>query len=253
MRQILTKIKLKLAGSNARTIASVLKRTNGRVFAGPCSGMVLPNNHYLAKNLSYIVGCYECEIHPFLYSCICNEHSQFIDIGAAYGYYVVGMALKLPLTADIIAYEGEPDRQAGTLQLAQANNVKHIKQYGFCDIDHLKSVLKPRAFILVDCEGNELDFLFPNLIPALSTATIVCELHDFFRPGATQSLIQRFLLTHKASIVDETSRLPENYRVLNDLPKNVTANLIAEKRKFPASIDPNETITFGQFLILTPI
>ena len=60
-----------------------------------------------------------------------------------------------------------------------------------------------RVLVIVDAEGAEIDVLQPGLPPALADMAIIVETHNVYRPGALDTMVSRFSLTHDIVRVDE--------------------------------------------------
>ena len=57
------------------------------------------------------LGIYERELYPTVEEAIAAKYPLIVDIGAAEGYYAVGMAMRSP-QSQVIAYEMDPRGQA---------------------------------------------------------------------------------------------------------------------------------------------
>ena len=60
-------------------------------------------------------------------------------------------------------------------------------------------------------EGGELILLDPLIVPELSGAWIIVEVHDCFVPGTTQVLRRRFDLSHRIEEVWSRPRRPDDF------------------------------------------
>ncbi|MEQ1752317.1 MAG: hypothetical protein ABL974_23050, partial [Prosthecobacter sp.] len=90
-------------------------------------------------------------------SLIARAPSLVVDVGAAEGYYAVGLARRLP-SAQIIAFEMEEHGQKALHEMAQLNNVTsrlHIR--GRCEPADLAEALgtELNAVVVCDVEGYE--------------------------------------------------------------------------------------------------
>lgn len=224
----------------------LLSRTGHKVFGGPFSCMRLVPGSQLAENFPAIVGSYEKDIHDVIQKVISKCPKRMIDIGSAYGLYTVGMGMHMPRT-EIIAFEGEPQGHwEEAAALAKLNGVTNITQEGFCRPADLKRYCTPESFILCDCEGGEKDLMDPVAIPELKSCFILCELHDFYAPGVTALLVERFQETHHIEIRSESARNPDDYRILRGLHESLRKVAVLETR-FVA-----DDLVFGRNMILTP-
>jgi len=156
-------------------------RSAGRVRSGP------------------LLGIYERELAAEVES-ICQRNSGLIvDVGAAEGYYAVGLAVRNP-QAKVIAFEMEPKGQAALREMSALNQVtKRVEVRGKCEPADLVAALGNTAYpvVICDVEGYEARLLDPQLVPALARARILVELHDFIVPGITEVLQKRFSETHR--------------------------------------------------------
>ena len=190
----------------------------GKVFGGIFAAMKLPNISAVVKRPNIIVGSYESDIHPVLLDAILWEPDKVVNIGSAEGYFAVGLAMLLNDKTPVYAFEQEERHWLDCAEMAAANNIREsIIQKGFCSVNSLNEINAKRAFVLIDCEGGEMELLNPKEVPSLKSAFILCELHDFIVPNITAMLIERFKETHHINLVYENSKRISDYRILNFL------------------------------------
>jgi predicted O-methyltransferase YrrM len=142
-----------------------------------------------------------------------RRYQAVIDIGAAEGYYAVGLAWRMP-TTQVTAFEARQDCQAHLLALAELNNVAdRIRIHGFCTPELLSDALATDLSTLVfcDCEGGERDLLDPVRIAALRRADILVELHDFLSPGVAELIRARFSATHEVIPIAAAPRSQDDW------------------------------------------
>ena len=180
----------------------LLKRTNGKfaVIGGPFAGM-----QYLSKStsgswLAKLLGTYEIELHAVIESICRQDYALILNVGAAEGYYAVGMARRIR-TATLVAFEKEEEARELIGKLAEMNSVeKRIQVQGCCgplDLrDYLREARSEKCLIVMDVEGAELSLLQPELIGTLRHCDILVELHDFVTPGLSAEVRSRFERTH---------------------------------------------------------
>jgi hypothetical protein len=149
-----------------------------------------------------LLGCYELETHDALETIIGLRPAQIVDVGAADGYYVVGLARRAP-EAHVIGYELDRGERRMTAKLAGLNGVaERVSTRGFCDPAALAGALAAEnAVLLCDCEGYERELLDPQLVPQLRKATILAELHPMFRAGIEEVIRRRFQDTHDIELI----------------------------------------------------
>ena len=124
--------------------------------------------------------------------------SLIVDLGAGEGYYAVGLAKRVPNTR-LVAFEMDSIGQDVVAELAALNGVAaRVEVRGKCESADLVAALadEPRPVIVCDVEGYEDQLLDPALVPALSRATILVELHEFVIPGITDKIRRRFADSH---------------------------------------------------------
>lgn len=222
-------------------VVPVAQRLNYTIQAGPFAGLVYPldiverDGQFVPK----LVGSYELEIQPFIREICQRSYGQVVNIGAAEGYYAVGLAQHLP-GAVVLAYECEPESRAVCEQVARLNGVTdRVRMRGLCDGPALIEALQSSetsnqpSLVVCDCEGGELALLDPALVPGLATADLLIELHDIIAPGITRTIASRFADTHRLEFVRSVHRDPEAYPHLNGLSREDRAFLISEHRKGP--------------------
>ena len=127
-------------------------------------------------------------------------------MGAADGYYAVGLARRCP-AATVHAFEADPGARELLARAAAANGVV-IRIEGAASPDDLRG-LDGRALVVIDCEGCEATLLDPAQVPFLRTATIVAELHDFAVAGIGEKITGRFAATHDVTMIPTGAQPPE--------------------------------------------
>jgi len=230
---------------------ALLKDTGHMVFGGPFSTMNLTDHLALAWDPRIIVGSYEEEVHQVINDVICMAPANIIDIGAAFGYYAVGLALKIANTT-VTAFEAvEYPHWQQVAELARINGVSgKIIQRGVCTAEELARACTRESFILCDCEGGEVDILDPLEIPALKSCKILVELHEFNRPNLVPTLVSRFRDSHEIKIIEEADRNPSRYRILRTLPRSWRSVAIQETKWIPNK--SSRTTTWLRFMLLDP-
>lgn len=195
----------------------VFARTEGAVYSGPFAEMRLVRDSYLTSRPIWIVGCYEKELFEAINDLIVRPPSRILDIGSGYGYYTVGLATQIQ-SVEVIGFEADKSQWEEAKELAKLNHVESkISQQGLCTIDALREFVTENCAIISDCEGAEDDLLDPKKLPILSTCRIICEVHDFYRPGVTGRIVSRFGSSHKVMLISERPRDPHGYRILDGL------------------------------------
>lgn len=171
------------------------------IAAGPFQNMKYMSEAVGSALYPKIVGSYELELHPTLEEIIATPHDVLINIGAAEGYYSVGLALRMP---QLTSYGFDIEERASALQntLAKLNKVsERVNAYGpsLCQESLAEAQLKEAKspLLVCDCEGAEESWLDIKTLPSLTRTTILVELHDCFIPGLSETIKERFQNSHQ--------------------------------------------------------
>jgi hypothetical protein len=191
------------------------------VQSGPFAGMVLNQRAAWGDGdmLPKLLGCYEAELHPFLARLAERDVDLVVNIGAAEGYYAIGLARMLP-NAFIHAFDSKPEAADICRETARLNSIEsRVSVAGECSTSLLQTLLirGKRAAVVCDCEGCERVLLDPRAVPALASATLLIECHDFIDPSITQTLVDRLSPTHDLIGVREGARDPNAIAFLQPL------------------------------------
>jgi hypothetical protein len=192
---------------------AVLHKTGRSVAAGPFRGMNYVETSVLSVYFPKLLGIYERELHPVVEEIVSLQPANVIDIGAAEGYYAVGLARALP-RAKVVAYEQTDEGRELLADMADLNGVSdRLKILGRCEPADLAGQLgiPGRTVVVCDVEGYEQTLLDPAAIPALRSAWLLVELHEFVHRGITEVLRRRFEQTHRITHVQQTGRTREDY------------------------------------------
>jgi hypothetical protein len=187
---------------------AVVRRTGQTVAAGPFRGM-----RYVAEGIGSVyypklLGVYERELHPIVEAIVRLGPDRIVDIGAAEGYYAVGLAVRNP-GAEVTAFEQEEEGRRLVGELAARNGVAgRVRVRGRCEPADLQSELAParRPVVVCDVEGYESVLLDPIAVPALTGARVLVEVHEFVLAGVGDVLRGRFWRTHRITELAQTDR-----------------------------------------------
>lgn len=188
----------------------VCARTKGRVPCGPFAGM-----RYICNaagdahiHIPRLLGIYERELNPYIQQACALNFSLIVNVGAAEGYYAVGMALRNP-KARVIAFEKDARTRAALAETVRLNDVgNRVEIRGKCETKDLERALAdaPRPFLICDAEGYEAVLLDPVSVPSLRRISILAELHEFVERGISEKIRKRFLATHKITHISQQER-----------------------------------------------
>jgi hypothetical protein len=173
-----------------------LKRQGTLIWSGPFQGMDYVATATEGALLPRLLGSYESELHPHLLAFAAEGLDCVIDVGCAEGYYAVGLARLIPQIT-VHAHDIDEAALAACAALAAKNGVgDRVVIGGEFRPQDFEAFAGQRALVMVDAEGAEVDILQPELSPALAGLSLIVETHDIHRPGALDTLVQRFSPTH---------------------------------------------------------
>ena len=189
----------------------------GKVNGGPFAGMRYVQTGCFGAFLPQVLGTYEMEVWDCLAPCLQWKGGLFVDVGAAEGYYAVGMLVRNP-SLRTVAFEAEPESRKVLAELGNLNGVAgRLEMKGFATHAELESVLsgKTHVFALIDIEGGEFDLLDPVLVPSLRRVPFLVEIHDWFHPDRDADTLfkSRFEATHE--IIEIKARDPKPEDIAN--------------------------------------
>ncbi|MDX2061438.1 MAG: hypothetical protein SFY70_00090 [Bacteroidia bacterium] len=193
------------------------------VLSGPFQGMRYAPSRAFNGHYGMLLGVYEHTVQTALAELHLPERPTLAIVGAAEGYYAVGMALRYP-TSRVLAYELESWIHPTLRALAQANGVAdRVVVRGAATPEGLAADFSADAphFVFFDVEGAEASLADPMAIPQLGQATVLIELHPFVVPGIEATLRARFERTHTCHVLDERTPTWAEIRAL--LPTDLQA------------------------------
>ena len=131
--------------------------------------------------ITQTLGTYEEHILQKMIHFSKKGSSLLIDIGAADGYFAVGMAYA-NFYEKVCAFEIEQEGRDRILENAVANKCDHkIKVYGEANVASVLKVIEgvDKATVLIDIEGAEYGLLSHEMISILKNHYVICELHPW--------------------------------------------------------------------------
>jgi hypothetical protein len=175
---------------------TLVERSGETILSGPFKGMNYATRTSEGSRNPRLIGSYEASLAPVIEEIVTADYQTVIDIGAAEGYYAVGLALRLP-QARVIARDTDEKAHAACAKVAAANGVsERVNIGGAVDHAELGRLIQGRTVIICDVEGAEESLLDPIAAPALCAADILVEVHEGMKAGRVDLLIGRFAPTH---------------------------------------------------------
>ena len=200
-------------GPIARVQRKFVEQHGLRVQTGPFEGMTYPRSAISRSEqlVPKLLGSYEQELHGALEQMLAHDWRQVIDVGAADGYYAVGLARRCP-KASIHAYEMNSLPAHYSRQLARANGVDdRVSMHGECRIEDLAALPQVPSLFVADCEGAEAILLDPAAVPLLAESALVVELHEWLTPSIETTIKLRFRETHRLVFIKPEPRHAAEY------------------------------------------
>jgi hypothetical protein len=173
---VIERVRRDLSNAIAETFNWVIKY-------GPFAGMRLLRSSWWGEGdkASIVFGLYEQEVAKELLD-LSKKFKTFIDIGAADGYYGVGMVC-CGYVEKSICYEISEAGQKVIAELAVLNNCSdRVKVRAEAKKNFLAEVTaagEPNALILIDIEGAEFDLLDDAQLEQIRNCAVIVEIHDF--------------------------------------------------------------------------
>lgn len=199
----------------------ILATTGGVVAGGPFQGLKLDSRVSWGDGslIPKLLGCYEAEVMEALMELKGRAFDGAVNVGAAEGFYAVAAVrfLDAPLA---LAVDPDPAARAATERNAAANGIADkVTTRDRMDGDGLAAwaAAHPRALVISDCEGFEMELFSPAAMAALGQAVCVIECHDFDGQPVTGELTARFQASHDIRLIMEGARDPNRYPELRKL------------------------------------
>jgi len=183
----------------------LLKEVGNSVVSGPFRGLRLTSMTWQEHIGPYLLGTYEQEIHAWWNDIFKRRFDLIIDVGAKFGYYAFGLALRFP-SAHVVAFDTDRWARKAMREMALANNVHSVSIKGFCTAQWLNQNVKSNTLIMSDCEGFEGQLFSEVDLDRMASSTLIIELHEGLVPGVTARIEQRFMKTHDTEKVTSRSK-----------------------------------------------
>lgn len=203
------------------------------ILHGPFTGMRYHRIVYAGSTLDRTLGVYEMELHGAIERMVAWQPDVVADIGTSDGYYLVGMARRLP-RARVVGYDMLRLCRYLTRRLIRWNSVGDRSDVrGRCDVADLERALAnaQRPAVVCDCDGGEDPVLRPDAAPSLRRAMILVELHDMIIPGISAEIRRRFEGTHAIEQIPVRTHAPTDVPTKFGLTTQEAAEVVAGQRR----------------------
>ncbi len=180
-----------------------------RVLHGPFEGMKYFNRTVWGPITAKWLGTYEAELHEVMAEILKRQYATIVDVGAAEGYYAVGLARMFP-KAKVYAFDTDPFARISLRRLTRINGIRNLCCQSTLKHPRLNALLAaPPSLLVCDIEGAELDLLNPNAAPSLCNADILVECHRTAQGTTAQTadeITARFSRSHFIERIGVTKR-----------------------------------------------
>ncbi len=172
-----------------------------KVWSGPFAGMCWGTHAVGSELTPKLLGTYEKELAEII------EHLPVfdlaIDIGAAEGWYAVGL-LHRKIARKLVAFEITESGRKACRDNAERNAVAGCLEIrGECRVEELQllltSLLLPgyRVLIVSDCEGFENELFTSDVLGLCRQAHLLIETHEALAPGVHLRLARELESSHR--------------------------------------------------------
>ena len=189
----------------------LITECGNQVLDGPFKGLTfspLSREEHIGP---YLLGTYEAELHGTWRQLLSRDYSEFVDVGANFGYYAVGLARRFP-NRNVVAFDVDWWARKAVAEMSAVNGTSNLSIEAWCDPSWLTGHLKDHSLVISDCEGYEGALFCGQMVPAFATCTFIIELHEAFVPGVTQRCLDTFSRTHTAQVVETRTETPLKVR-----------------------------------------
>ncbi len=211
-----------------RLSRKIFAQCNGIIRYGPFAGMHWLDNPHRGRSEQggMILGLYEQEVIENLVGAPARFR-VFVDVGAADGYYAVGL-LHSGRVDRSVAFESMPECRAAIGQLAAENGVSDKITILGTASDHFDDMLRTHkinsheTMFLIDIEGAEFKILTERVFAFLKDSLIVVETHAHIYAdpqGEMERLIKTASMTHRATTWYPGPRNPWTIKELDNFPE----------------------------------
>lgn len=212
--------------SRRRQLAlQIANHYNWQIAFGPFAGMKISRTSWWGQTDlgSKIFGFYESEVLDALLNIDREKYTNFIDLGAADGYYAIGVVYA-GLFKKAFSFELSEQGRGVITKNAKLNNVSEkILVFGIADQNFnqlMPDVRLSESVLLVDIEGGEFDLLTNNVLNKLKNSILIIELHEFMVENGQSrlnELIARLQQWFTISWLTTGSRDMSQYEMLEQL------------------------------------
>lgn len=198
------------------------ERFGSQVKYGPFRGLKLSKATWwgTTDRAGMLLGLYEQEVLSALANVPARYRRSFIELGAADGYYAVGVLVNDLFERSYCFEICERGRKAIAAN-AELNGVSsRVQIHGIAEADFhtaLPESAIENSVLLIDIEGAEFDILTAQTFERFANSVIIVELHDHFFTDATQRLERLRNICASGFRIDELTTTTRDLSVFPEL------------------------------------
>jgi hypothetical protein len=208
---------------------------NGKVSQGLFEGLKLNRDTWWGKSDlgSQCLGFYEKDILDFIAAH--GPFDTFLDIGAADGYYAIGM-LHSQMTKRTICFEVSEKGQLAIKENWLINNSPgELEIHGEANegsISTIASKVSSKSLVLIDIEGFEFSLLTPQVISLLKKCEVIIEIHHWVEdfPLKYKNLLKNLDLHFKVKKIKYSDRNTQSNPLLRGYTDDNRLLVTSERR-----------------------
>ena len=220
-----------------RVLEFLINKYGYKVAYGQFKNMKLDKEIWWSKNdlTTKILGVYEKHIVDQLTDFSKKGSKIFVDIGAADGYFPIGLVIS-DLFKESFAYEiSSKGRDIIKKNITNNNCIDRVNVRNQATFDSLNKIISnnKNPTILIDIEGSEFDFFSMKMLNLLKSSNVICELHPWLVKHGEQK--QKDLLNNASkffniNLIKREFYNPNQFEDLNEFGDDERLLAFSEKR-----------------------
>lgn len=221
----------------SRVSLEVYDMNRGIVNHGPFKGMQLSGEPSWGRDDlgSMVMGFYEKEILDWVEQNCSGKFTHFVDVGAADGYYAVGLVgyqgFKSAVCFEINEGSHEVIRENAKLNNC-SEKISICGEASFSEFQKIKHIFNEDCLILCDIEGGEFALWDVELFETCKRATIIIEVHHWVEnfPEKYENFLTSASRFFDISIIPDAVRDVNALSELRELTDDNRYLLLSERR-----------------------
>ncbi len=198
-----------------------MREFDATIHYGPLKGVRIPRKSHWGRldKAPMLFGLYEQEVLQALLE-VAPRFPHFIDLGAADGYYGVGMVAAGHFERST-CFEISPRGRQLIAENARENGVaEKVEILGKAEPgfhSDISADIRQKSVLFVDIEGAEFDVLSDDVFAAFARSVIIVELHDWAVPDGAAKLAHLRRLAEKTHTIRELTTTARDLSVFPEL------------------------------------